>query len=246
MRYKRNRIYISTTEQLEIKNYKIFLAGCGIGSVIAECALRMGFENITIADGDVVESSNLNRQNYENADIKNSKAESLKKRLLSINPDANITTHNFYLTCNNIEPILQHHNVAINALDFETDIPFAFDELCQQKNIPVLHPYNIGWAALIFVIMPDGLNLSSIAPMHEGFEKSVISYFLNSLEPASENKKWIEKVLIEYEKEGGKFPPPQLSPGSWMLGGSCATILFRLVTNAEIKQFPKYYFITTE
>jgi len=62
-RYSRNRIYVTLEEQEKIKRYRILLGGAGIGSIIAECALRFGFENITIVDGDRVELSNLNRQN---------------------------------------------------------------------------------------------------------------------------------------------------------------------------------------
>ncbi|WP_375379286.1 ThiF family adenylyltransferase [Chryseobacterium luquanense] len=47
----------------------MILAGSGIGSNIAECALRFGFENLTIVDGDRVEFSNLNRQNYTYEDV---------------------------------------------------------------------------------------------------------------------------------------------------------------------------------
>lgn len=65
-KYSRNRIYVNESEQKLIKNYRILLGGAGIGSIIAECALRFGFENITIVDGDRVEESNLNRQNYTN------------------------------------------------------------------------------------------------------------------------------------------------------------------------------------
>ncbi len=64
MRYSRNRLYINEEEQEQIRKIPILFAGCGIGSNIAECALRFGFENITIVDGDVIENSNLNRQNY--------------------------------------------------------------------------------------------------------------------------------------------------------------------------------------
>ena len=59
-RYCRNRLYVSEREQNIIKDYKIFLGGAGIGSIIAECALRFGFEHITIVDGDKVEGSDLN------------------------------------------------------------------------------------------------------------------------------------------------------------------------------------------
>lgn len=68
-RYSRNRIYISEEEQERIKHVRVLLGGADIGSVIVECALRFGFENITIVDGDKVEESNLNRQNYVHSDI---------------------------------------------------------------------------------------------------------------------------------------------------------------------------------
>jgi len=77
MRYNRNRIYISQNEQQKLREYKPFLAGGGIGSVIAECALRPGFEHITIVDGDIVEETNLNRQNFTHADIGLYKADSM-------------------------------------------------------------------------------------------------------------------------------------------------------------------------
>lgn len=54
-RNSRNRIYISKEEQDLIKKTPIVLGGAGIGSNIAECLLRLGFETITIIDGDVVE-----------------------------------------------------------------------------------------------------------------------------------------------------------------------------------------------
>jgi len=64
-RYIRNRIYVSDDEQEQIRTTRLLVGGAGIGSVIAECALRFGFEDIVIVDGDKVELSNLNRQNYE-------------------------------------------------------------------------------------------------------------------------------------------------------------------------------------
>ncbi len=90
-RYNRNRIYVSEDEQEKVRETRILLGGAGIGSIIAECALRFGFENIVIVDGDRVELSNLNRQNYVKSDIGKSKAECLAKRLLRINPKANIS-----------------------------------------------------------------------------------------------------------------------------------------------------------
>ena len=81
-RYSRNRIYVSDKEQLRIKDFKIVLGGAGIGSIIAECLLRFGFDTLTIVDGDIVEESNLNRQNYTYNDIGVSKVKALKKIMM--------------------------------------------------------------------------------------------------------------------------------------------------------------------
>lgn len=132
-KYNRNRIYIKPDEQEKIKHFRVLLGGAGIGSIIAECALRMGFETITIIDGDKVEESNLNRQNYRLEDIGNYKAESLAKRLLSINPRANIRVINEFVTHDNVEKLIERHDIAINALDFKSDIPFVFDKICSER-----------------------------------------------------------------------------------------------------------------
>ena len=246
MKYIRNRIYINSDQQLLLKNTNLLLAGCGIGSVIAECALRLGFENITIIDGDQVELSNLNRQNYINADIGVDKTKSIKKRLLAIYPNANITIHNCYLTETNIDPLIRGHHVAINALDFKSNVPLAFDDICQKYQIPILHPYNIGWAGLVYVIMPKGESLREISSDYLGFEKKVVTHFLDKLDDSSIDKKWILNILKQYESEKEQLSPPQLSAGSWLLGSLCTSILFDIAIQNSIKQFPEYYFLSTK
>lgn len=141
-RYERNRIYISDEEQMRIKDFRVLIAGAGIGSNIAEALLRIGFETITLVDGDVVEESNLNRQNYTEEDVGKPKVEALKKRLLSINSKAHISTINTFINHENVRDIIVGHNVAINTLDFKSEIPFVFDQLCAEQGIYVLHPYN--------------------------------------------------------------------------------------------------------
>lgn len=121
-RHTRNRIYVSEEEQELVKNFPILLAGSGIGSVIAECALRFGFENITIIDGDLVEASNLNRQNYTEEDIDTNKVDAIAKRLLSINSKANIKCLDLFLTLENVSEHVKGHKAAINALDFSSPV----------------------------------------------------------------------------------------------------------------------------
>ena len=244
-RYDRNRIYLTSEDQEIIKNYPIILGGSGLGSIIAECALRFGFENITIVDGDKVELSNLNRQNYTEDDIATTKVSAIKKRLLSINKNAVINVHDCFLTIENTEEYIGDHKIAINALDFNSDVPLFFDEVCQKKNIPVLHPYNLGWAGLVTVISPDGLSLKTIEKSGQQFnELRVVEYISGYMKFWGEPQLWIDEVLEKYMNEEEKLSPPQLAIGSWTVASMCTHLLFKIATNKEVKQFPKFYFST--
>jgi molybdopterin/thiamine biosynthesis adenylyltransferase len=245
-RYSRNRIYFTESEQKTIKNCSVILGGSGIGSVIAECALRLGFENITIIDGDEVELSNLNRQNYTENDITTNKVDAIKKRLLSINKNANIVVHNCFLTVENVEDYIKGHKIAINALDFTSDVPLVFDQVCQQNNIPVLHPYNLGWGGLVTVIKPKGLSLNSIEKPNEKFnEVKVVEYASSYLKFWRTPHDWIDEAMEKYIKEKEVLPPPQLSIASWTVAAMCTHLLFNLATNKKTKEFPEFYLSTT-
>jgi molybdopterin/thiamine biosynthesis adenylyltransferase len=244
-RYIRNRIYLSAEEQETIRNCSIVLGGSGIGSVIAECALRLGFEQITIIDGDQVETSNLNRQNYTVEDVGIDKVESIKKRLLAINPQAKIDVYNTFLTTENVAEFIDGHHMAINALDFTSDVPLLFDEICQQKNIPVLHPYNLGWGGLLTVITPDGMTLDSICKKDETFnEVKMVEYVTSYLKFWRTPQLWIEEALKKYEMEEEVLPPPQLPIASWMVAAMSTHVLFKIATKKTFKKFPEFYLST--
>ena len=114
-RYQRNRLYVSEEEQARMKHTPILISGAGVGSIIAECALRFGFESLTIVDGDIVEESNLNRQNYTTDDLGRPKAEALCKRLSKINPNAKIEYINNFVNKKNVASIIAKHEIAINS-----------------------------------------------------------------------------------------------------------------------------------
>ncbi|WP_312082543.1 ThiF family adenylyltransferase [Epilithonimonas hominis] len=240
-RYSRNRLYIAEQEQDKIKKAPILLAGSGIGSNIAECALRFGFENITIVDGDVVELSNLNRQNYTEENISEYKAEALYNRLKSINPTANIKFYSEFITSENIEEIIGEHQIAVNALDFTSNIPLIFDELCQQKGIYVLHPYNLGWGGLVTVIVPKGLRLDSLTSEEKFNELKMVEYVSGYLRFWEKPNEWLDKIINDYKTEKENLPPPQLAVASWIVAGMCTHIMFNITTGKKFKKFPEFY-----
>lgn len=242
--YDRNRLYVSEEEQGMMKETRILLGGAGIGSIIAECALRFGFETITIVDGDKVEESNMNRQNYVKGDVGKYKAEALCKRLLKINPNANISFRNEYIDNENVEEIVNGHHIAINALDFKSDIPFMFDRICSANKIPVLHPYNFGWAAFLTIVKPNGYQLTEISEDYQGFELKVAEFVSRYCTFWNIGHEWIGDIVKKYKMEKEMLPPPQLSIASWIAAGQCVTAMYNIATHKKLLYFPKFYLST--
>lgn len=242
--YRRNYLYISDENQRKIANCRILIGGCGLGSVIAECALRLGFENICIVDGDKVELSNINRQNYTHSDIGKFKVDALKSRLLQINPLARITAINEFLRKDNINDYLnEEFDLAINTIDFTSDIPFLFDEICCRNNIPVLHPLNLGWGASVIVIDSNSRKLIELNPEYVGFELVMAQYILEILKQENRVPEYLSNIVKQYSrimKPG--VSPPQLSVGSWLVASMCTTIMYRLCLKKNTKVFPEIYF----
>ncbi len=242
--YRRNYIYISPENQEKIKYCHILIGGCGLGSVIAECAIRLGFESICIIDGDKVELSNLNRQNYTKQDIGKYKVDALRSRLIEINPNASVRAVPEFLTEGNIsEHLLQNFDIAINTIDFTSEIPFIFDDICCQADIPVLHPLNLGWGASVFIIKNNHRRLSELHTSYKDFEIHLAHHILKKLEEQNTVPDYLPKVLEEYNKlKHNKISPPQLAVGSWMVASVCTSLIYKLFLGEKVKIFPDFYF----
>ena len=105
-------------EKLSSAGVHIFGAG-GVGSWAAEALVRCGIGKLVIVDNDVICASNINRQlEATTLTLGLPKAETLKKRLLEINPDCKITAWN-ELFCRKTSGIfgIDNTDYVIDAID---------------------------------------------------------------------------------------------------------------------------------
>ena len=91
----------------------------GVGSWAAEALVRSGIGHLTIVDSDVICSTNVNRQLQATAlNVGKSKVEELKKRLLEINPGADIETRHMAYTAKTCEQFdLGSYDYVLDAID---------------------------------------------------------------------------------------------------------------------------------
>jgi sulfur carrier protein ThiS adenylyltransferase len=93
-------------------------AGCGgLGSNAAVALVRAGIGTLIIADFDIVELSNLNRQYFFIDDVGKKKTDAIAVHLKAINPGLNLVTHFIELTPENVPELFKEADLLIEAFD---------------------------------------------------------------------------------------------------------------------------------
>jgi sulfur carrier protein ThiS adenylyltransferase len=110
--------YFSKEQYSTICAATIGIAGAGgLGSNCAIILVRSGFEKFVIADFDVVELSNLNRQAYLPGHIGLPKVDCLKGQLLKINPACSVDAKQITINETNALSVFSSCDVVVEAFD---------------------------------------------------------------------------------------------------------------------------------
>lgn len=102
----------------KIKKARVGIAGLGgLGSNIVVSLARIGIGYLRLVDFDVVEPSNLNRQQYFIKHLGMKKTEAIKHLISQINPFVKIETKNVYIDKTNIEELFNDVDIIVEAFD---------------------------------------------------------------------------------------------------------------------------------
>jgi tRNA A37 threonylcarbamoyladenosine dehydratase len=118
----------------------------GVGGVAAEMLCRAGVGHMTIVDRDTVNQTNINRQIIAlQTTVGKQKAGVLGERLLSINPDLNLTIINDWLDSENTGKILSGRPFDFVADAIDTLSPKVFlIKSCLEARIPIISSMGAG------------------------------------------------------------------------------------------------------
>ena len=122
------------------------IAGCGgLGSNAALALARMGIGGLVLADFDVVEPTNLNRQAYFAEDVGKCKVDALHDHIKRVNPVVTIERHNIVLAPDNVAGIFSQCQVILECLD-QASVKRMFVEtvLAELSAIPLVAASGLG------------------------------------------------------------------------------------------------------
>jgi molybdopterin/thiamine biosynthesis adenylyltransferase len=119
---------------------KVLIVGAGgLGSPAALYLAAAGVGTIGLADADVVDLSNLQRQViHRTADIGTPKVQSARDKMLAINPDLNVVTHQTWLNSENIMEIVSAYDFIVEGTD-NFAAKFLVNDACVLAGKPFSH-----------------------------------------------------------------------------------------------------------
>ncbi len=159
--FSRNIGWVTEAEQVRLRETRVAIGGLGgVGGVHLLTLARLGIGKFSIADFDVFDIVNFNRQvGALTSTIGRSKLEVLSEMLRDINPEVDLKIFPDGINQGNIDSFLEGVDVYVDGLDF-----FVFDarratfSACESKGIPVVTAAPLGLGAALVVFGPGSMS----------------------------------------------------------------------------------------
>lgn len=118
--FDRTALLVGEDAMRRIAEARVILFGVGgVGSWVAECLVRTGVTHITLVDSDRVAVTNINRQMpATSVTVGEIKTEAARRRLLEINPEADVRTVTLFYDADTAHEIdLSQYDYIVDAID---------------------------------------------------------------------------------------------------------------------------------
>src|SRR5574343_56663 len=183
--FSRNIGWVTETEQSRLRNARVAMGG--LGGVHLLTLARLGIGKFSIADFDVFDIVNFNRQvGALVSTIGHSKLNVLAEMVRDINPEIDLALFPGGVQAENLDAFLDGVDVYVDGLDF-----FAFEArratfaACERKGIPVVTAAPLGLGTALLVFAPGSMSFED----YFGFsgcrdELQMAIHFLVGLSPA--------------------------------------------------------------
>ncbi|OFZ18459.1 MAG: hypothetical protein A2X94_00500 [Bdellovibrionales bacterium GWB1_55_8] len=163
-RFLRNIGIMNEAQLLRIKNTRIAMGGLGLGGSVFINLVRTGFEKFHIADPDVYERTNINRQRLaKEPTLGRRKDDSLLEEARAINPSIEVEV---------FREGVKQHNVAqfLNGVDWVVDVvdlfamldKLALNEEAHIRKIPVASCGALGFGGAVVVFDQQGPSFAEL------------------------------------------------------------------------------------
>ena len=185
--FSRNIGWVTEAEQARLRQSRVAIGGLGgVGGVHLLTLARLGIGKFSIADFDVFDIVNFNRQvGATMHSLERAKIDVLEEMSREINPEIELRTFPQGIQADSLDSFLEDVDVYVDGLDF-----FAFDArrmtfaACEAKGIPVVTAAPLGMGTALLVFGPGGMPFEEYFGFAGCDELEMAIRFLVGLSPA--------------------------------------------------------------
>ena len=226
--FSRNIGWLTSQEQDILKSKRIAIAGLGgVGGSHLLTLARLGIGAFHIADFDVFELANFNRQvGATISHLNKPKVDVLAEMALNINPTLDIKKFPQGVSKDNLSDFFTDVDVYIDGLDF-----FAFEArmavfaACYERGIPAVTAAPLGMGTALLIFMPGKMSFEEYFQLEGYSEEEMGQRFLLGLAPAALHRGYlVDPRGIDLKMKKG----PSTAMGCELCAGVAATEVLKL------------------
>ena len=227
--FSRNIGWVTVEEQQILRKKKIAIAGMGgVGGVHLLTLARLGIGSFHIADMDVFELANFNRQAGASISTLNRpKAEVMAEMARDINPDLDIKIFSSGVSPDNLSEFLTDVDLYVDGLDFFVfSIRQATFAACSERAIPAITAAPLGMSAALLNFLPGKMTFEEYFGWGDLPDEEKGLRFLIGLAPAGLHFGYlVDPSAINLEEHRG----PSTSMACQICAGMAATEALKIL-----------------
>ncbi len=157
-RTDRNIGWITREEQQMLLSKTVGIAGCGgMGGLIAQILLRLGIGHIKIADCEVFDVSNINRQfGALQTTVGKSKAQETARLLRETADDTKLTVYEDGITEETVDDFLSQCDIVCDEIEFwAVGSRILLHQRARALGVSVFNCNTVGWRTHLFFFTPE-------------------------------------------------------------------------------------------
>ncbi len=185
--YARNIGWVTSSEQSILRSKRVAIAGLGgVGGSHLLTLTRLGIGAFTLADFDIFEIANFNRQaGAALSTLDRKKTDVLVERALDINPELDLKIFPEGIDRHNTDDFLAGADLYLDGLDFfALQARRAMFDVCTRLDIPAVTAAPLGMGVALLNFLPGGMSFEDYFQFEGHNEEEQLLRFLLGLSPA--------------------------------------------------------------
>jgi molybdopterin/thiamine biosynthesis adenylyltransferase len=205
--FSRNLGLINPAEQERLRRSRVAIAGMGgVGGIDLVTLARLGIGRFTIADPDVFEVANTNRQYGATRSTEGrSKAQVMAEIVRDINPEADLRVYREPITAANAADFLRDADLFVDALEvFEIGMRRRLFALAADQGIHGITAGPAGFGAVWLVFSPTGMSFDRYFDLSDDLSAvERVAAFIVGVAPAGTQRTYMDMQALNLRDRVG-------------------------------------------